>query len=526
MATILLSAVGGAVGASLGGGVLGLSSVAIGRAIGATIGRAIDQSVMGAGSQVVEHGRLDRLRLTGAGEGRPVPKVFGSYRVAGHVLWASDFRETVNTTGGGGKGAPSAPKVQEYSYAISIALGLCEGAIARVGRIWADGQEIEREALDLRVYPGDERQQPDPLLAAELGADAVPAYRGLAYVVIENLDLGRFGNRVPQFSFEVIRNSDGGRGADMADHVRGVALIPGTGEYSLATTPVRVEKEPGESEYTNVHGKVATTDMASSLDGMTGELPRCRATSLVVSWFGNDLRCGDCTVRPKVEYADRDGVEMPWRAGGITRAEAEEIARLEGRPVYGGTPADHAVLEAIGALRDAGQAVMFYPFVLMEQLAGNGLPDPYGRTEQPALPWRGRITGSKAPGQPGSPDRTSGIDAEVAAFFGDARAEEFEVGFEVPVDPDAGGGIIERTEFAFAGFSETRAPQVTIRFMGSDGWSYRRFILHYAHLCAAAGGVDSFCIGSEMRGLTQLRGGSGFPAVEEMRRLARSSGEA
>ncbi|MAM37101.1 MAG: hypothetical protein CL949_01040 [Erythrobacter sp.] len=30
-------------------------------------------------------------------------------------------------------------------------------------------------------------------------------------------------------------------------------------------------------------------------------------------------------------------------------------------------------------------------------------------------------------------------------------------------------------------------------------------ILHYAHLCAAAGGVDAFLIGSEMRGLTQIR---------------------
>ena len=43
-------------------------------------------------------------------------------------------------------------------------------------------------------------------------------------------------------------------------------------------------------------------------------------------------------------------------------------------------------------------------------------------------------------------------------------------------------------------------------------------ILHYAHLCAAAGGVDAFLIGSEMRGLTTIRerrrelsGGAGLP---------------
>ena len=39
-----------------------------------------------------------------------------------------------------------------------------------------------------------------------------------------------------------------------------------------------------------------------------------------------------------------------------------------------------------------------------------------------------------------------------------------------------------------------------VRYVGPEEFSYRRFILHYAHLCARAGGVDAFCIGSEMRG--------------------------
>ena len=46
-------------------------------------------------------------------------------------------------------------------------------------------------------------------------------------------------------------------------------------------------------------------------------------------------------------------------------------------------------------------------------------------------------------------------------------------------------------------------------------------ILHYAHLCAQAGGVEAFCIGSEMRSLTQIRGaGHSFPAVQALRQLA------
>ena len=52
-------------------------------------------------------------------------------------------------------------------------------------------------------------------------------------------------------------------------------------------------------------------------------------------------------------------------------------------------------------------------------------------------------------------------------------------------------------------------------------WSFRRMVLHYAHLCAVAGGVDAFLIGSEMRGLTQVRSNaSTYPAVTQLRNLA------
>ena len=76
----------------------------------------------------------------------------------------------------------------------------------------------------------------------------------------------------------------------------------------------------------------------------------------------------------------------------IARAAADEVIRDAGRPVYGGTPADQSVVEAISALRTAGKHVVFYPFILMEQKAGNGLADPWtGNPYQPVLPWRGRI---------------------------------------------------------------------------------------------------------------------------------------
>ena len=149
------------------------------------------------------------------------------------------------------------------------------------------------------------------------------------------------------------------------------------------------------------------------------------------------------------------------------------------------------MIEAITELHARGKEVMFYPFVLMEQLAGNGLPDPWGEGEEQAqLPWRGRITTSIAAGLAGTPDGTVTAQEEVAAFFGTASAADFAI---------ADGEI---------------------SYSGPDEWRYRRFILHNAALCKAAGGVERFCIGSEMRGLTPIRGAAGqFVAVEALRDL-------
>lgn len=83
MATLVLSAAGAALGSSLGGSVLGLSMSAVGRFAGASLGRAIDQRVLGGGAQSIETGRLDRLRLSTAGEGQPIPQIFGRMRVGG-----------------------------------------------------------------------------------------------------------------------------------------------------------------------------------------------------------------------------------------------------------------------------------------------------------------------------------------------------------------------------------------------------------------------------------------------------------
>jgi len=495
MATILLSAAGAAIGGSIGGSALGLSAVALGRFAGAAIGRSIDQRLLGRGSEAVEVGRVDRFRLTGTGEGEAKARIFGRMRVAGQVIWASQFAEHVTQTGGG-KGSAPRPATRSHSYTVSLGIALGEGVISGIGRVWADGAEVAVDTLNLRVYRGTADQLPDPLIEAVEGEGLVPAYRGTAYVVIEDLDLGAFGNRVPVFSFEVMRPAQAGepgQASTPAHAIRAVALMPGSGEYALATSPVSLDLGAGRSRLANVNTASGTTDLVTSLDRMRATLPNCDGVSLIVSWFGTDLRCGECLVRPAVESATEEGRGMPWRVAGLTRGSATVVAEdADGRPVYGGTPADASVVEAIREMNARSQRVMYYPFMLMDQGPGNGLPDPWSdAADQPTLPWRGRITTVAAPGRAGSTDGTAAAAAEVAAFFGTAHAADFIVG----------DGVVTYT--------------------GPAEWRYRRFILHQAALCAAAGGVDSFCIGSEMRGLTSIRGpGNHFPAVAALIELA------
>ena len=521
MATILLSAAGAAIGGSIGGTFLGLSAVAVGRFAGAIIGRSIDQKLLGQGSDAVETGKISRLRLTGAGEGDAVSRVWGKMRVSGNVIWASEFLETRQVIGGAGKGgAPSAPTQVRYSYSVSLAIGLCEGEVSHVGRVWADGIELARDSITMRFYPGSQDQLPDPKIEAIEGAGTVPAYRGTAYVVIEDLDLTDFGGRVPQLTFEVNRPVQKGLpGADLdpVHAVRGVALLPGSGEYVLATTPVQVRTGFGRTRVANVNSASGQADLLVSIDNLQGELPNCGATSLVVSWIGDDLRCGDCTIQPKVERKNADGINQPWRCSGLGRGTAQLMQSDEnGAPIYGGTPSDQSVIEAIKALNAAGQEVLYYPFILMDQTDGNGRPDPYSdANDQPVLPWRGRITTSVAPGRDGSPDGTAQAEAEVAAFFGTASAADFFVlGSSAPPPPPP--------DQDFDPFTYTGRVRISpVLYSGPDEFSYRRFILHQAALCVAAGGVESFCIGSEMRGLTQIRGANNsFPAVTQLRALA------
>jgi len=445
MAQMILSGVGQAIGGP------------IGAAVGATLGRAIDQRAISSLEPARQRGpRLETLKVQGTAEGAPMACVFGRARVTGQVIWAARFLEGRNTSSGGKGG----PRTVEYDYSLSFAVALCEGEIDGIGRVWADGRPMDLSGVTMRVHRGGVDQTPDPLI--EVVEGAAPAYRGTAYVVFEDLPLGPYGNRPPQLGFEVFRRALGDA-PRLEDRLEGVCLIPGAGEFVLATEAVMRRDGLTRTMAENLHTGEGRPDLTASLDQLQAQCPNLKRVSLVVGWFGDDLRAGNCTIRPGVERVDKATAPLVWSVAGLERAEAHLISQSGSGPAYGGTPSDESVRQAVAALKARGLEVTLYPFVLMDVPAGNGLPDPYGGAEQAAYPWRGRVRGEDG----------AGAAAGIAAMFGTA-----------------------------------------------DGWGLRRLALHYAALAAEIG-AEGLLIGSEMRGLTTTRdAGGGFPAVAELQTLA------
>jgi hypothetical protein len=643
MAGLILASAGAAIGASIGGTFLGISAVVIGQSIGAVIGSAIDNYLFAPTIKSSQEGpRLNEANVMTSVEGANLVRGYGRFKVAGNLIWATRLREeivkeTTKSGGKGGGGGGSEVTTTTYNYYANFAVGLCEGEILDVHRIWADGKLIDLSQYTYRIYKGTETQTPDSYIEQKEGEGNVPAYRGLAYVVFEDIQINRFGNRIPQMTFEVTRRVTRSDNDAVGDLVTGICLIPGTIEFGYDPNRIIQKYEDSSTNVENDHLGDGNSDWKHALDQMEANLPNVNTVCFVVSWFGDDLRIGNCTLRPKVENQTKRTDPISWRVAGLTRGTAMVISQVNGRPAYGGAPNDLSVYRAIQDLKSRGYEVMFYPFIVMDIPSGNTLPNPYsvipetlyfgslagtllngavgegvygtdikyipsgssgypgifnaplsdvttgetiswaawvrvadtsrvglgfaetggwalathpvsngtwvrvGATDtvpsgitrvdlearygalsstsnleisgltvvrgsytperllpdtdnsigQPAYPWRGRITCSPAPGYAGTVDKSAAAGTQVSNFLGTATAANF----------SGSGGLVN--------------------YNGTAEWSFRRFILHYAELCRQAGGVDYFCIGTEMVEANRVRSAARtFPFVNGLISLA------
>lgn len=211
--------IGGIAGAVIGAFIPG-GYILLGASIGMAVGGAIDPPK----GPKIEGPRLSDLSVQGVGYGAPIPRVYGTVATMGTIFWVENnqLKETKTTEDQGGKGG-SSQEVTSYSYSATFALALCQGPIDSVRRIWISGKLIydasaqsvggivasSAAAANFTLYTGTAAQLASPRMQATLGAANVPAYRGLAYLVFEDLQLADYGNSLmgAQIKVEIVTAS-------------------------------------------------------------------------------------------------------------------------------------------------------------------------------------------------------------------------------------------------------------------------------------------------------------------------------
>lgn len=234
-----------------GGGLLsggGLMRVAI-------LGASVAGSLLLNGRQKPV-GKLNDVRVSSSSYARGIAKIWGTIRTTGNMFWATDFREEKfymtqkGKTKTGAKGQKKAKKGKAtpmYKYYGNFAMGMCEGPVDGVLRVWADnnliynkynpededvvgpgfsqedtddtsknsqrakggkkGSNGEGGAFKFRFYNGNETQKPDPFMENQEGVGKVPAYRGLCYLMFEDMAMEDFGNRIPTITAELTKHA-------------------------------------------------------------------------------------------------------------------------------------------------------------------------------------------------------------------------------------------------------------------------------------------------------------------------------
>lgn len=465
MAQIVLTAVGSDVGGSVGG------------FIGNVVGSFIDSAIFGGGNTRLPDQigpRLDNLKVQTSGYGEFIPQVFGYFRTGGNVIWSSDIvetevRETTSTSSGGkGGGSSTSQTTVTYNYSVTLAIAICEGPIEEVTGVWADSKKLDARTLETssgkyEVHLGGESQDPSSIIESYKGVGNTPAYRGTAYVVIEDFPLADYGNRIPNFTFEIKRPVL--PTPSVEDLVKDITLIPGSGEFVYSTTisekfTVVIDEngnavQSGKRDKANMHNFDNVANVSLALDQMEKTFPNLEWVSVVVNWFITSKDMATGTIVPKIEFDTNRVTPNEWVVGAFNRLNADEVKRFpDGSLTYGGTPTDRSIVELCVELKQRGYKVLLYPMPLVDTVDEDAGEDD--------KPWRGRL-----------------VPASTA--------------------------------------------QCNDWFTRANG--YNAFIRHYTQLSVAGvplkDNIDAFVIGTELRGITTFDAGSNtYPGVANLKTLA------
>jgi len=216
--------------------------------------------------------KLSDLKVGTSAYGMTLPVVRGTARIAGNLGWSTDLvqHKHTNSVGKGG-----GQQTNTYTYTVSQFWMLCQGPISGISRIWANSVLVydmtnnsasgiiasTKFSAQIRIMLGTEDQMPDPLMQATDGVGSTPAYRGIAGIMLQDLDLTPWNGAVPNLEFEVVANGAtvGGRLLSFGSFALDQA---GSAERGQLYTPVTEgDYQGGQSDGYAIIASVASNAM-------------------------------------------------------------------------------------------------------------------------------------------------------------------------------------------------------------------------------------------------------------------------
>ena len=221
--------IGITVGFAVGGPAGAAAGAKAGLAIGTAVGGATDAYLLMSGAnalfppEALKAPDMGDTSIPNLDWGRPIPKVRGLARTSTTTLmWAPPLRKHKTTEKVGGKGGGQDVESLEYRATCAYLVG--EGEIAGIKKIWFDGKlvcdfsrftsdEVQQDSADfadqyLTIYKGTQDQPVDPIMES-FAPGLTPAYRGMAYIVVDDyaVDTATY----PVISVEVAGDGSGDR---------------------------------------------------------------------------------------------------------------------------------------------------------------------------------------------------------------------------------------------------------------------------------------------------------------------------
>ncbi len=386
---------------------------------------SIQSSMNGVNSEIAQYAKLRSLQenlngigniLTqGNGENAAIPLVFGKATLAGDLIWYNNLTAEVVQSNGvtvqnsfdysfiqnildvGSMGTSflsgfgiNRPQSATFTsvYKLDFAIGICEGEVDELLEVSVNGQMIDLSKYKHSFYKGTQEQDVDPIIAKDKNL----AFRGLSYIVFEQFPISDFGSSMPKFTFTIQKNISKYNPKSINNVIKGVTLIPASGEFCYNTQITTKYKIRGtkngdvllqdSKKVINCNNNSNKADVLVSLDQLQSQLPNLEWVSVIVNWFGDSSDIANCSISPACEYNDYNIVTLPdeWSVLGKKRTHTRVIGRdANGNLRYGGTPSDCSVVALLKELKNRGLKIAFTP-MLMVDIKGK--------------PWRGRLTGS------------------------------------------------------------------------------------------------------------------------------------